>query len=117
MLRPVELFIGLRYIRAKRRTRFISFITGTSILGIIIGVWALISVLSVMNGFERELRDRILTVVSHARVIGADNWLSDWSQTAESVNSHSSVLASAPYIFSHALLKQTGRCGSPLSAY
>lgn len=114
MLRPVELFIGLRYIRAKRRTRFISFITGTSILGIIIGVWALISVLSVMNGFERELRDRILTVVSHARVVGADNWLSDWSKTAESVQSHSNVLAAAPYIFSHALLKHNGRVNAAL---
>lgn len=114
MLRPVELFIGFRYIRAKRRTRFISFITATSILGIIIGVWALISVLSVMNGFERELRDRILTVVSHARVVGANNWLPNWQQTASIIEQHPDILANSPYIFSHALLKNGSRVSPAL---
>ncbi len=108
MVRPFELFIGLRYIRAKRRTRFISFITGTSILGIIIGVWALISVLSVMNGFERELRDRILTVASHQRISGASGWLSDWRQTSAEIQDHPEILAAAPYILSHGMLKHEG---------
>ena len=105
MIRPLELFIGLRYIRAKRRTRFISFITTTSILGIIIGVWALISVLSVMNGFERELKARILTVASHIRVSGNDGWLTDWQSTAEKISGNESILGIAPYIISHGMLK------------
>ncbi len=108
MIRPFELFIGLRYIRAKRRTRFISFITGTSILGIIIGVWALISVLSVMNGFERELRDRILTVASHARVTASSGWLRDWNQTASTIASHPDIVSYAPYILSHGMVKSDG---------
>ena len=68
MFKPLELFVGLRYIRAKRRNQFISFISLTSILGIILGVTALITVLSVMNGFVTELRDRILSMASHVVV-------------------------------------------------
>ena len=68
MFRPLELFIGLRYTHAKRRTHFISFISLTSMLGIALGVTALITVLSVMNGFEQELRQRILGMASHATV-------------------------------------------------
>ena len=105
MIRPFELFIGFRYIRAKRRTRFISFITGTSILGIIIGVWALISVLSVMNGFERELKERILTVASHVRISGNQGWLDDWQDVMSKIDDNSNVEAQAPYILSHGMLK------------
>ena len=65
---PLELFIGLRYTRAKRRNHFISFISLISMLGIALGVMALIVVLSVMNGFEKELRERILGMVSHVTV-------------------------------------------------
>ena len=75
MIRPLELLIGLRYTRAKRRNHFISFISMTSMIGIAIGVWALITVLSIMNGFERELRERILSVTSHVTVSGHDGWL------------------------------------------
>ena len=109
MIRPFELFIGLRYIRAKRRTRFISFITATSVLGIIVGVWALISVLSVMNGFERELKDRILAVASHVRVSGHDGWLSDWREVRSKISEYSEVSAQAPYILSHGMLKHSNR--------
>lgn len=109
MIRPFELFVGLRYIRAKRRTRFISFITTTSILGIIIGVWALISVLSVMNGFERELKSRILNVASHIRVSGHDGWLRDWQQTEKAIEHHSEIKAQSPYILSHGMLKHDNR--------
>ncbi len=109
MIRPFELFIGLRYIRAKRRTRFISFITATSVLGIIIGVWALISVLSVMNGFERELKSRILTVASHVRVSGSNGWLQDWQSVMSKVSEVSEVSAQAPYILSHGMLKSNNR--------
>lgn len=111
MIRPFELFIGLRYIRAKRRTRFISFITATSILGIIVGVWALISVLSVMNGFERELKSRILTVASHIRVTGFDGWLPDWRDTMSKVSQVPEVSAQAPFIVSHGMLKFDNRVG------
>ncbi len=109
MTRPFELFIGLRYIRAKRRTRFISFITATSILGIIIGVWALISVLSVMNGFERELKSRILAVASHVRVTGSNGWLLDWQAVRTQINGISAVQSQAPYILSHGMLKSNNR--------
>ena len=70
MFRPLELFIGLRYTRAKRRNHFISFISLVSMLGIAVGVTALITVISVMNGFERQLTDRILGMVADATISG-----------------------------------------------
>src|SRR2546426_5234904 len=75
-----ELLVGLRYTRAKRRNHFISFISLTSMLGIALGVAALIVVLSVMNGFQKEVRARILGVVSHVQITGADNRLADRSE-------------------------------------
>ena len=66
MFKPLEIYVGLRYTRAKRRNHFISFISLSSMLGIALGVTALIAVLSVMNGFEKELRERILGMASHA---------------------------------------------------
>ncbi len=113
MIRPLALFIGLRYIRAKRRTRFISFITGTSILGIIIGVWALISVLSVMNGFERELKSRLLTVAAHIEVSGPGGWLDDWRSAMSDVEKSIEFEGQAPFILSHAMIKQ-GNLVSPV---
>ena len=104
MIRPVALFIGLRYTRARRRNHFVSFISGVSILGITIGVWALITVLSVMNGFERELRERILTVASHATVSARTGWLEDWPELSRSVSEHPEVLAAAPFIYGQGLL-------------
>ena len=113
MVRPLALFIGLRYIRAKRRTRFISFITGTSILGIIIGVWALISVLSVMNGFERELKSRLLAVAAHIEVSGPGGWLEDWRTAMSDVEKSIEFEGQAPYILTHAMIKQ-GNLVSPV---
>jgi lipoprotein-releasing system permease protein len=101
---PYELFIGLRYTRAKRRNHFISFISMTSMIGIALGVAALIVVLSVMNGFQHELRTRILGVASHLQVSGANNALSDWRRVAEFVGRHPEVQASAPYISAQGLL-------------
>src|SRR5690606_2709454 len=80
MLTPYELFVGLRYTRAKRRNHFISFISITSMLGIALGVTALIVVLSVMNGFQKELRARILGVASHVQIVGLGGALRDWEQ-------------------------------------
>ena len=78
MLSPYELFVGLRYTRAKRKNHFISFISITSMLGIGLGVAALIVVLSVMNGFQKELRATILGVVSHIQIAGMGGRLADW---------------------------------------
>ena len=72
MFQPKELFIGLRYTRAKRKTHFVSFIAFISIAGVSLGVFALIVVLSVMNGFGNELRDRTLSMTSHATITGFD---------------------------------------------
>ncbi|HFD13154.1 MAG TPA: lipoprotein-releasing ABC transporter permease subunit [Crenotrichaceae bacterium] len=97
MFKPIEACIGLRYMRAKRRTRFISFITLTSILGIALGVTALITVLSVMNGFEQELRQRILGMTSHATVSGWDGKLRDWKQVANLLDDFPQVIGHAPF--------------------
>ena len=104
---PLELFIGLRYTRAKRRNHFISFISLISMLGIALGVMALIVVLSVMNGFEKELRDRILGMVSHVTVTGFDRRLGDWQALSERLMSHQEVVGSAPYIEAEAMLSNS----------
>jgi len=97
MFKPIEACIGLRYMRAKRRTRFISFITLTSILGIALGVTALITVLSVMNGFEQELRERILGMTSHATVTGWDGKLNDWHQVEQVLGDFPEIIGYAPF--------------------
>jgi lipoprotein-releasing system permease protein len=101
---PLELFIGLRYTRAKRRNHFISFISLISMLGIALGVMALIVVLSVMNGFEKELRGRILGMVSHVTVSSFDRRLKNWQSLGERLKTHESVVGAAPYIEAEAML-------------
>jgi lipoprotein-releasing system permease protein len=101
---PYELFVGWRYTRAKRKNHFISFISLTSMIGIALGVAALIVVLSVMNGFQKELRTRILGVASHLEVTGAGNQLADWQSVSAFSNKLPNVLASAPYISAQAML-------------
>jgi lipoprotein-releasing system permease protein len=101
---PYELFIGLRYTRAKRKNHFISFISLTSMIGIALGVAALIVVLSVMNGFQSELRTRILGVASHIEITGANNQLSDWQTLEKQVKSDPQVIASAPYVMAQGML-------------
>jgi lipoprotein-releasing system permease protein len=104
MIRPLELFVGLRYTRAKRRNHFISFISLTSMFGITIGVWALISVLSVMNGFQKELRTRILGVAAHATVSGPSGWLGDWKTATIRIARNPEVEGQAPYISGQGML-------------
>jgi lipoprotein-releasing system permease protein len=104
MFRPYELFVGLRYTYTKRRTHFISFISVTSMLGIALGVTALITVLSVMNGFETELRDRILGMASHATITTLDGSLKDWQSVADMIENQPHVLASAPYVSGESML-------------
>lgn len=101
---PVELLIGLRYTRAKRRNHFISFISMISMLGIILGVMALIVVLSVMNGFEQELKGRILGMVSHVTVTSFDNKLQNWPDLSEKISQNQQVLGAAPYVDAEAML-------------
>nr|ADB12524.1 permease protein LolE [uncultured bacterium 9F08] len=104
MYRPLQLFIGLRYTRAKRRNHFISFISLTSMLGIALGVTALITVLSVMNGFETELRQRILGMTSHATISGYGQPLTRWQGLSDIADTHPEVLGSAPYIQKEGML-------------
>ncbi len=104
MYRPLQLFIGLRYTRAKRRNHFISFISLTSMVGIALGVTALITVLSVMNGFENELRQRILGMTAHATISGYGEALTKWDQLAVIADKHPHVLGSAPYIQKEGML-------------
>ncbi|MFT4607935.1 MAG: lipoprotein-releasing system permease protein [Gammaproteobacteria bacterium] len=101
---PLELFIGLRYTRAKRRNHFISFISLISMLGIALGVMALIVVLSVMNGFEKELRGRILGMVSHVTVSSLDDSLKDWRTLSDDIRNNDAVIGSAPYVEAEAML-------------
>lgn len=104
MFKPVEIFIGLRYVRAKRCNHFISFISLTSMLGVGLGVMALITVLSVMNGFEKELTDRILGMASHATIIERDKSLADWKTLAAKVEHHPKVIGVAPYFHAEGML-------------
>src|SRR5436853_3346803 len=99
-----ELLVGLRYLRARRRNRFISINSLVSMIGIAVGVWALIVVLSVMNGFQKEVRTRILGVVSHVQVSGPNNILPDWRPVAEAAKQHPRVIAAAPFVQGQAML-------------
>lgn len=99
-----ELLVGLRYTRARRRNRFIGINSLVSMIGICVGVWALIVVLSVMNGFQKEVRTRILGVASHVQIISLDNRLRDWQSVAKLAARHPHVLAAAPFVQAQAML-------------
>ncbi len=105
---PFQLLIGLRYVRSRRQigqdNRFISFISSLSMVGIALGVAALIVVLSVMNGFQKELRSRILGVTSHIEVVGMDGALQNWQQVAAQALTVPRVLAAAPYVQGQVML-------------
>jgi lipoprotein-releasing system permease protein len=112
MFQPLPFSIGLRYLRAKRRNGFISFISMASILGIIIGVIALITTISVMSGFQQELRERILGMVAHATVSGVDGPLQDWPRAVALADADPRVMGAAPYIETEALLQGRQRRGA-----
>ena len=99
-----ELLVGLRYTRARRRNRFIGINSLVSMIGIAVGVWALIVVLSVMNGFQKEVRERILGVASHVQISGADSRLVDWQSIAGLAAQHPRVRATAPFVQAQAML-------------
>jgi lipoprotein-releasing system permease protein len=104
MFRPLELFIGLRYTRAKRRNQFISYISTVSSVCIAISVIALITVMSVMNGFDYQMRARILGAISHATVSGVGQSLENWPRTLKVASANPHVLGAAPYVESEAML-------------
>ena len=106
MIRPLPLFVGLRYTRARRRNGFVSFISASSMLGIAIGVTALITVLSVMNGFEKELRDRILGMVSHATVQDFEGSLGNWPELLPELTERQDVVGAAPFIRGEIMLSR-----------
>ena len=107
MFRPLSVFIGMRYTRAKRRNHFISFISLTSMVGLALGVLVMILVLSVMNGFDRELRTRILGMVPHATISAAQP-IGDWRALAAKVASHPEVEAVAPFSQLQGMLTHSG---------
>lgn len=109
MRAPYPLFIGWRYTRARRRNHFVSFNTLVSVLGVALGVAALIVVLSVMNGFEQELRRRILSVVSHISVTSWEGPLTGWAGWAEQLAGQPEVVGVAPYVEIQGLMVNAGR--------
>jgi lipoprotein-releasing system permease protein len=104
MLRPIEIGIALRYMRSRNRNRFISFISLISIFGIAIAVAVLIIVLSVMNGFEHEVRTKILSVVSHAAITGATGRLDDWRQVQDLAENHPDTASVARFVSGQGML-------------
>ncbi|RFA24557.1 lipoprotein-releasing system transmembrane subunit LolC [Alkalilimnicola ehrlichii] len=114
MFKPIELFIGLRYTRAKRRNHFVSFISLTSMVGIALGVTALITVLSVMNGFETQLRERILGMVAHATVSERGAAISDWQSVLDQARQHPRVEGAAPFVNGEVMLTRGGNVSAAM---
>ena len=109
MFRPLEICIGLRYLRARRASRFVSFISLVSLLGVAVGVAALIVVLSVMNGFEQELRGRLLNLSAHGVVTAPGGGLEDWRRPLAQVREMPGVTGAAPFVELQAMLSSDGR--------
>lgn len=106
----VPLMIGMRYVRAKRRNQFISFVSGFSLVGMAVGVMALIIVMSVLNGFDRQIKDSILKVVPHGTLTSASP-LSDWQSWAEAVKQNPHVLGAAPFVKGYGIIEGGGSEG------
>ncbi|MCM2464049.1 lipoprotein-releasing ABC transporter permease subunit [Pseudomonas sp. LARHCG127] len=113
MFRPLFVFIGTRYTRAKRRNHFVSFISLTSIIGLALGVVVMIVVLSVMNGFDHEMRTRVLGMVPHA-TLETGEAISDWPSLAAKVKQNPQVLAVAPFTQMQGLLTNDGKVSKVL---
>ena len=100
----IEFDISNQYLRSNRKKGFISFISGVSMIGLILGVMTLITVLSVMNGFHKELRERVLSAISHSYISEYDNSVNNWQELQNTINQHPNVVSSSPYIEKYALL-------------
>jgi len=112
MYKPLSVFIGLRYLKAKRQNHFISFISLISMLGIALGVTTLITVISVMNGFEKELRLRILGAISHATIQPINQQMTEWRELVPRVEQRDDVIAAAPFIEQGVWLQGRGSTGA-----
>ena len=104
MFRPLPFFVGLRYMQAKRRNHFISFISLISMIGLTLGICVLIIVMSVMNGFDRELKQRILGMVPHATITSASGGMNDWEAVLKKVSKQPGIVAAAPFIDGQGML-------------
>ena len=109
MFRPLPFFIGLRYTRAKRRNHFISFISMMSMVGLTLGVCVLIIVMSVMNGFDRELKQRILGMVPHATITAAGGGMAEWESVLKEVTASEGIEAAAPFVDGQGMLTNGGQ--------
>lgn len=109
MYKPVALYLGLRYTRAKKKNHFISFISFSSMLGIAVGVMVLITVLSVMNGFDEEIHRRFFAMAPEITITGSDNTISNWRQLADELKAMPQVLAVAPFVGGQALITHQGQ--------
>src|SRR6202451_3000176 len=112
MFHPLSIFVGLRYVRARTHKFFVSFITWASLVGVCVGVAALIVILSVMNGFEDELRDRLLALGAHVRVVTAPGaavapTTPDWERLERRLRAVPGVVGVAPYVELQALAVRT----------
>ncbi len=114
MFQPLSTFIGLRYTKAKRDNHFISFISLASVVGIALGVIVLITVLSVLNGYESGMRDRFLGMLSHVTVTSSDWRLADWESRREAVLKEKHVAAVAPFIEKQVMLKEADKVQATL---
>jgi lipoprotein-releasing system permease protein len=112
MYKPLSLFVGLRYLKAKRKNHFISFISLISMLGIALGVTTLITVISVMNGFEKELRARILGAISHATIQPIGQHMFEWRDLVAQVEQRDDVIAAAPFTEQGVWLQARGSTGA-----
>src|SRR5437667_10880501 len=108
MFRPAALFIGLRYTRAKRRNHFISFISLMSMVGIALGVLVLITVLSVMNGFDREIKKHVFSMVPPVTVTTLSDFVSNWQEVQNLVKHNPNVISVAPFVTGQVLITNDG---------
>ena len=109
MLKPLALFIGLRYTRARKKSHFVSFISLSSMLGIGLGVMVLITVLSVMNGFDAEIHKRFFGMAPEVTITGQDGVIHDWKTLAQDLSKHPDIKAVGPYVSSQGILTSSGQ--------
>ena len=114
MFKPFEAFIGLRYVRARRRNHFISFVSLSSILGVTLGVTALIAVLSVMNGFEKEVQERTLEMISHATLVERNGEFSSWRDVMQQLDSQPGITGTAPFVQIEGILSRSDKVNGVL---
>src|SRR5271157_3020172 len=104
MFQPLPVFVGLRYSLAREHSFFVFFITWVSLLGVALGVLALITVLSVMNGFETELRTRLLSLSAHATLTAGGGSMADWRTTIQELRGAPGLVGAAPFLDTDAML-------------